>query len=34
MIKKLVEKLDKKMKDASSKKGCCCGCGCDTKKDK
>ena len=32
MIKKLVEKLDKKIKEASSKKGCCCGC--DTKKDK
>ncbi len=33
MIKKIIEKLDKKMKD-SSKKGCCCGCGCDSKKDK
>ena len=34
MFKKLIEKLDKKMKDASAKKPCCC-CSCNKeKKDK
>lgn len=31
MLKKIIEKLDKKMKEASEKKSCCCNC---NKKDK